>query len=788
MTFFRRRVFRPLCRKRPVRRFESLERRNLLSTNVLTYRYDQAGAGVNAQETVLTPANVNSASFGKESTIPVDGQVYAQPLYVEGVNIGGTTHNVVYVATEHDSVYAIDSSTGAVLWHDSFLGTGITTVPWADTECPALQPELGITATPVIDLSTNSIYVLANTKEVRADGTHYVYKLHALDLQTGAENLGGPLTIADTICNDPTNPLDLGDYTYVSGPTVNGTGTGSVNGKLTFNALRELGRTGLTEVNGNIYMTFGSHPDVDPAHGWVLAVNAQTMNLSSAICLTPNGDLGDIWQDGDSIGVDSNGDLIVTTGNGTFDTTLNAAGFPTNGDYGDSIVKLAVDPSSTPANPNINGWGLKVVDYFTPSNQQVLDDNDLDLGSGAALLLPTSAGSAADPNLMIQGGKQGTLYLLNDDGMGEFNPNTDQVVQEASGLFTNNETPPNNDPLTYIYSTPAYFNGTLYYATVGDHAKAFSLTNATLSTTPSSESPDTFGYPGATPVISANGTTNGIVWFIDNGTNELRAYNAANLADELYNSGQAAGGRDALGTAVKFTVPTVADGHVFVGTNNSLVIYGLLNTGSQQDPNSQYIAAAYKAVLGRPVDAASLATWTFLLEHGTTRAEFAMTLTQSVEYYQNIIQADYQRYLGRAADAAGLDYWTVHLQEGMSDELLEALFIGSDEFYQHSGGTNKGWVDGMYEDLLGRPADPQGEAAWTQILATGASRFQVAYGFTASAEREADRVQSDYSTYLGRQASEAEVALWVHYFELGMSNEKVIAGFVASDEYFNKTS
>jgi outer membrane protein assembly factor BamB len=793
MNFFRRRIRRPLCRKPSVRRFESLEGRDFLSANVLNYRYDQSGTGVNTQETTLTPGNVNAATFGKLSTTPVDGQVYAEPLYVAGVNISGGIHSIVYVATEHDSVYAIDANSGTVLWHESFLSApGVSTVPWGDTGSPALQPELGITATPVIDPSTNSIYVLANTKEVRGDGAHYVYKLHALDLQTGAENLGGPLTIADTICNDPTNPITGGDYTYVSGPTVNGTGTGSVNGKLTFNALRELGRVALTEVNGNIYMAFGSHPDVDPAHGWVLGVNAQSMSLSSAICLTPNGDLGDAWQSGDAFAVDSDGDLIVTTGNGTFDTTLNAAGFPVNGDYGDSIVKIAVDPTSTAANPNINGWGLKVVDYFTPSNQQVLADQDLDLGSGGAILLPPSAGSSANPNLMIQGGKEGKLYLFRQDGMGEFNPNTDQVVQEASGLFTNNETPPTGVPLEYIFSAPSYFNGTLYYATLGDHARAFSLTNGKLSTTPSSVSTDTFGYPGATPTITANGTSNGIVWMIDPGTNELRAYDAGNLAHELYNSDQAAGTRDKLGTAVKFTVPTVADGHVFVGTSNSLVIYGLLgssgNPGGNSDANAKYIASAYQDVLGRPVDAASLATWTFLLEHGTSRATFAMSLTHSVEYDHNIINADYAKYLGRSPDATGLNYWTSQIQNGLSDELLEALFIGSDEYYHRSGGTNKGWVDAMYQDLLGRHADPSGEAAWTHLLTTGASRMQVAYGFTGSAEREAARVRTDYSNYLQRQTSDADVAAWTQLFELGMSNETVIAGFVASDEYFAKHS
>ena len=751
----------------------------MFSVDVLDYRYDPSSSGVNSQETTLTPANVNAGDFGKLSSTPVDGQVYAQPLYVAGVNINGATHNVVYVATEHDSVYAIDANNGQVLWHDSFLGPGITTVPSADTGSPALQPELGITATPVIDPNTNSIYVLANTKETRADGSHYVYKLHALNLATGGENLGGPLTIGDTICNDPTNPADGGDYTYVSGPSVNGSGAGSVNGKITFNALRELGRIALTESDGNIFMAFASHPDIPPAHGWVLAVNARTLSLWGAVNVTPNGEFGDIWEAGDSIPVDQNGDLYVSTGNGTFDGGLNSAGFPAEGDYGDSIIKLAYDPNSSPYHQNINGYGLKVVDFFTPADQQTLADNDLDFGSGGIVLLPTSAGNNSTPHLLVEGTKDGTVYLANTNNLSRYNPSGDQVVQEAAPLSGN------------VYSTPAYFNGTLYYATVGGNPEAYSLTNGVLSTTPSSTSPDTFGYPGATPTISANGTTNGIMWMIDNGSNELRAYDASNLSNEIYNSGNAAGGRDTLGTAVKFTVPTVADGEVFVGTKNALVIYGLLSGtggGGGSNPtdtaNRNYVAAAYEDALGRSADSASLASWALALDNGLPRTQFALTLTHSAEYFGRIVEADYQKYLGRAADPSGLAHWIGLMQGGLSDELVEAAFVGSDEFYANSGGTNKDWIDAMYQSLLGRAADASGEAEWLTAMAAGESRVAVAFGFAGSAERESQRVETDYSTYLHRPASAAEVSGWVQAFEHGFSNENVIAGFLASDEYF----
>src|SRR5215469_8032176 len=402
----RRRAMRRICRRSAQRRtLEALEPRQLLSANVLSSHNDSSSTGANLNENVRTPANVNASTFGQLATTPVDGQVYAQPLYVENVDImvGGDQgqHNVVYVATEHDSVYAIDSSSGAVLWQTSFINParGVTTVPAADTRNNSISPELGITSTPVIDPTTNTLYVLANTKEVRADGTHYVYRLHALDLSTGAEKLGSPLVIGDT--------LDVnGNFTYVSGPSVNGTGDDSVNGVVTFNALQELARPGLALADGNIYMAFATHADSTPGHGWIMSVTAQTMVLNGVLCDTPNGSGGGIWQDGDAI-TQAGGGFYVSTGDGTFDSTLNAAGFPAQGNYGDSIIHFVYDPTTSATNQNINGWGLKVVDYFTPTNQQQLDAQDLDLGSGGVVLLPASAGSSDHPDLLVQGDKQG---------------------------------------------------------------------------------------------------------------------------------------------------------------------------------------------------------------------------------------------------------------------------------------------------------------------------------------------------------------------------------------------
>ncbi len=503
-----------------------------------TYHNDNLRTGGNLNETVLTPAKVNQANFGKLFSYPLDGMTFASPVYVANVNIPGKgVHNVVYVATEHDSVYAFDADglSSTPLWQRSFINpaAGVTTVPAADTgETGDIPNEIGITSTPVIDPVTNTLYVVAKTKEVVGGNTSYVQRLHALDITTGAEKFGGPVVIQ---------------------ASVPGTGLGSVGGTLTFDPLRELQRTALLLVNNVVYFGFASHGDVEPFHGWLLGYNASTLSQVMVFCSTPNGDDGGIWMNGDGAAADSTGNLYAITGDGQFDANTG------NGkDYGDSFLKLS--PAGS------------VLDYFTPSVQSALDVGDLDLGSGGVLLLPDQSG--AHPHEMVSAGKNGTIYLVDRDNMGHFNSNTDQIVQSIVNIFRD---------VTGIeggnFSSPVYFNGRVYFAPVGGNVQAFQLSSGLLSTTPTSRTSATYDGRGGTMSISANGNTNGILWALqtngDTVPGTLHAYDATNLGNELYNSDQA-GSRDTLDTWLKFTVPVVANGKVFVDSVGQLTAYGLL--------------------------------------------------------------------------------------------------------------------------------------------------------------------------------------------------------------------
>jgi hypothetical protein len=506
--------------------------------NITTYHYNNSRTGQNIHETTLTPALVNVSSFGKLFSQPVDGQVYAEPLVVHNLLIDGIgTHTVVYVATENDSVYAFDgnNNTGtnaSPLWHVNFTNpaTGITTVPYTDLGDSAISPQIGITSTPVIDVTNLTLYVVAATKE---NGV-YFQRLHALDIRTGAEKFGGPVAIS---------------------ASVPGTGSNSSNGYVSFDPFRSNQRPGLLLLNGVVYIAWASHglEDEYPYHGWVIGYNATTLAQAAAFCVTPNGDQGGIWQSGDGLAADDLGNIYFMSGNGTFDASAGGS------DYGMSYVRLKT--SATGA--------LTVADYFTPFSALKESSEDMDLGSGGAMLLPYQTG-ATKPSLAVGAGKDGNLYLVNREKMGEYNTKSNsQIVQFISQAFAGHN----------VYSTPAYWQGYLYYWATHDYLRIFQMSNGLIGTTPVATSSYLLPMPGASPVISSNGSTNGIVWALNTtpvpvGPAVLHALNAL-TAVELYNSSQNAT-RDQAGNAVKFTLPTVANGKVYVGTQTELDVYGLL--------------------------------------------------------------------------------------------------------------------------------------------------------------------------------------------------------------------
>jgi hypothetical protein len=502
------------------------------SVDVITYHYDNGRSGMNLNETALTPANVNSTQFGKKGEFIVDGKVDAQPLYLSQVTINGQTKNVLYVATEHGSVYAFDAdsingTTSTFLWKTTTLGSGETTSD--NRGCGQVSPEIGITATPVIDRARNAIYVVAMSKN--ASGS-YFQRLHALNLSTGAELFSGPQTIT---------------------ATYPGTGDNSSGGNAVFDPKQYKERPGLLQINGTIYTTWSSHCDIRPYTSWVMAFSADTLAQTSVLNLVPNGSEGGIWMAGTAPAADPAGNLFFILGNGDFDTTLNASGFPANGNCGNCFVKLSTSS------------GLKLADYFTPHNTVAESNADTDFGSGGGiLLLDVTDSGGKTRHLSVGAGKDSLIYVVDRDSMGKFNATTDQIYQEISGQLGG-----------AVFSMPAFFNNTVYYGAVGDALKAFPVATAKLAATPSSQSTHHFGYPGTTPSVSANGVANGIVWAIENTGAILFAYDATDLTKELYDSNQAANNRDHF-SGNKFITPMVVNGKVYLGTPTSVAVFGLL--------------------------------------------------------------------------------------------------------------------------------------------------------------------------------------------------------------------
>ena len=521
-------------------------------TPVLTQHNNNARTGAYTTETALTTANVNQNTFGKLFSYPVDGRVYAQPLYVPNVTIPGKgTHNVVFVATEHDSVYAFDADSNggansAPLWKITVLdaahgaAAGATTVPNSDVSSADLVPEVGITGTPVIDAATGTLYIVGKTKEGTTASPVYVQRLHALDITTGAEKFGGPAAISGS---------------------VPGTGNGTSGGVLNFDPKWELNRPGLLLQNGVVYIAWGSHGDNGPWHGWVMSYSASTLAQLSAYCATPNGSGSGIWMSGAGVAGDvidavnkPYGRMFIATGNGSFNATTP---YSNSMSYGDDLIRL-----------DLSGGVLTVQDSFTPSNQASLNSADLDVSSGGILLLPDQS-AGGHTHLMVQAGKEGKLYVVDRDNMGGFNASTDNVVQEISGQSGG------------LWSIPAFWNNKLYTWGKQNQLRAFTLSNGLFSTTPTATAAPPSGYPGASPSVSSNGNTNGIVWTLRTdaynvgGPAILYAFDASNIATELYDSTQNSA-RDAAGTANKFSFPTIANGKVYVPTANELDVYGLL--------------------------------------------------------------------------------------------------------------------------------------------------------------------------------------------------------------------
>jgi outer membrane protein assembly factor BamB len=472
----------------------------------LTWKNNNQRTGLQPNETILTPANVNATQFGQKFAVPVDGWVYAQPLYVAGVTIAGVKHNVVFVATEHATIFAFDAdAAGPPLWVKSFLGPGITTVQTASNHLIPVQPEVGITATPVIDAASGTIYALAQTVENGVARN----KLHALDITSGAEKPGSPAVLSAPAFDDK----------------------------------QEFERCALLLANGNVYIAFASYGDIEPYHGFMFAFNASTLAGVAVWNVTPSGAEGGIWMGAAAPAADSNGNIFVASGNGTWDGVSN---------FGQSVVKL--DPT------------LHVLDFFAPFNANQLNVGDHDLGAGGVLLVPDQAG--AFPHEAVVCGKNEPIYVINRDNMGKKGVADDnQIIQLVHNQLGGNGLQDED----HCFTTPAFFQQTLYFIGNNDVIKAFSLDGPSgkLSLTPVSRGSFTFVFPGGQPVVSSNGTSNGIVWAVDNNpAASLHAFDATDVSRELYRS-------PTIGQAAKWATPTVINGKVYVATKTRLVVFGL---------------------------------------------------------------------------------------------------------------------------------------------------------------------------------------------------------------------
>ena len=497
------------------------------AAQLTTAQYGNARAGANTNETLLTPENVNVRQFGKLFSMKVDGDVYAQPLFQPQLDIPGKgKHGVIFVATEHDSVYAFDAENtpAAPLWQVNFLNPekGVTTLAARDVHCPFIRPELGITPTPVIDPATGTLYVLARTKE----NGEYFQRLHALDVHTGAEKFGGPVVIQASVKRKGSSDL-------------------------AFDPLKENPRAALLLQGGNIYIAWASSCDVGEYHGWVMAYNASTLKQTGVFNTSPDATESGIWQSDAGIAADDEGNVFVVTGNGKFDVSAGGR------DYGNSVIKLRLGPQ-----------GLAASDYFTPYNQQELNANDLDLGSDGPVLLPDQPGPHR--HLLITAGKGGGIYLIDRDGMGKYQPGNNHHAVQVIPLNRS------------CFGAPAYWRHSVYFFCSNDVLRQYALVNGKLSDQPIAKGTVEFTDPGATPTVSANRDADGILWWVAtrtwNGPDHfavLHAVDAAHIERELYTSEQNSA-RDRAGLSLRFAMPAVINGRVYLGVKGEVDVYGLL--------------------------------------------------------------------------------------------------------------------------------------------------------------------------------------------------------------------
>jgi hypothetical protein len=578
--------------------------------NVTTAHNDNARTGLNPNETILAPTNVNLYGFGKLYDRRVDGPVYAQPLYVSNLPMPGKgVHNVIFVATMHDSVYAYDAdsnlgSNAPPLWQKSFIdpAVGVTVPTTTDVapgqDCRTFVGEVGICGTPAIDVVSGTLYVIARTKEPAGQ----VHRLHALDIATGNERVNSPVVI-DAV---------------VPGTAPDGSG-----GIVHFNQLREIQRSALLLSGGVIHIAWCSYCDNAPYHGWITSYDAQSLQQVGVYNATPNGSFAGFWMGGAGLTAAPDGSLYGVTGNGTFDTGPN----PQN--FGDSFIKLT------------QGTSLALVDYFTPFDQSVMDMQDNDLGSGGAMVLPDSVGSLTHPHLLVGAGKLGKIYLIDRDNMGHFNAGSDSQIVQSFPLYSSQGGPP------HFFGLPAFFNNRLYVQGVGESLKAYVFTNGQLNTTALLQSTEQLGFRGATPSISADGTNNGIVWQLIPGASanpSLRAYDANNFVPRLYDSYfDFQMGLPEQISLIKFAVPTVANGKVFLGTQDSVAVFGLRTYfwSVSREPAPGAIKLVFSGPTGSSVvlqSSSNLVQWTDLFKFDSLPADKVTFITdssiQSAKFYR----------------------------------------------------------------------------------------------------------------------------------------------------------